>query len=160
MDGKLQDETLEVLREAQKASELAYQVGLQDEDETWMNEVTLAERELQDLMDDYTREQYFTEYRETGIYRFELDMPKDAAYLHLDVTYSDEETQSSASAHAYAHFHPEKRYIQVTSSTDEAKVGEFAIFHIRSNFPVQQFVYMVSICFIVYYNNIRKNEFS
>nr|XP_053644901.1 LOW QUALITY PROTEIN: CD109 antigen-like [Cherax quadricarinatus] len=154
MDGKLQDETLEVLREAQKASELAYQVGLQDEDETWMNEVTLAERELQDLMDDYTREQYFTEYRETGIYRwvllfflvdfyltgFDLDIPKERN-LHLDVTYSDEGHSPRSLCHA--HFHPEKRYIQVTSSTDEAKVGEFAIFHIRSNFPVQQFVYMI-----------------
>lgn len=36
------------------------------------------------------------------------------------------------------------RYIQVTSSTHEAKVGEFAVFHVRTNFHAEHFVYMVS----------------
>lgn len=35
----------------------------------WLNEIVVAERELQDLMEDYAQNQYFAEYRETGIFR-------------------------------------------------------------------------------------------
>nr|XP_045598849.1 CD109 antigen-like [Procambarus clarkii] len=145
-DEKLQEETLELLQVGQRAGELAYQVGLEDHqplNAEYMNEVVVAERELEDLMDDYTREQSLSEYRTTGIYRFELDIPDDAASLRVDVTYSDEHSHASTAAYAYAHHHPHRRYIQVTSSTDEASVGEFAVFHIRSNFPIEQFVYTI-----------------
>nr|XP_045599597.1 CD109 antigen-like [Procambarus clarkii] len=133
-DGKQREETLHALREGQ----LAYQIGLEE-----MDEVILVEMGLQVLMDGYTREQYLAEYREIGIHRFELDIPKDAASFRIDVAYTDEHAQSSSSAYGYAYHHPDRRYIQVSSSTDEAKVGDFAIFHIRSSISVQQFVYMI-----------------
>ncbi|KAG7173209.1 CD109 antigen-like 5, partial [Homarus americanus] len=102
-DGKLQEETFQAIRHGMRMRKWAAEGAVEIQETKWVNEMAWAEREVQDLMHNYTREQYFTEYRETGIYR----------------------------------------YVQVTSSTDEAKVGEFAIFHIRSNFPVHQFVYLI-----------------
>ncbi|KAK3859992.1 hypothetical protein Pcinc_033930 [Petrolisthes cinctipes] len=109
----------------------------------WFNEIIVAERELKDLMEDYAQNQYFAEYRETGIFRFKFDVPDGATSLRLDVSYSDEDSVASASAVAHTHYHPEKRFIQVTSSTDEANVGEFVILHVRTNFRLSEFVYMV-----------------
>ncbi|XP_042213944.1 CD109 antigen-like isoform X2 [Homarus americanus] len=142
-DGKLQEETFQAIRHGMRMRKWAAEGAVEIQETKWVNEMAWAEREVQDLMHNYTREQYFTEYRETGIYRFQLDIPKDAATLRVDVVYQDEHTEASTTAHAYAHYHPGNRYVQVTSSTDEAKVGEFAIFHIRSNFPVHQFVYLI-----------------
>ncbi|KAK7083285.1 hypothetical protein SK128_009996 [Halocaridina rubra] len=41
-------------------------------------------------------------------------------------------------------FHsPKKRYLHITSSTSEALVHSYAIFHVRANFPMKKFQYMV-----------------
>lgn len=43
----------------------------------------------------------------------------------------------------YAHISPENKHIQVTTSTKEAKVGEYIIFHVRSNYYVEKFDWLI-----------------
>ncbi|XP_071531816.1 CD109 antigen-like [Panulirus ornatus] len=138
---RVQNETPEILKEGQRAWESPSVDG--EEGMPQANEVAWVERELVNLMDDYISKQYFAEYRDTGIFRFEFDVPKDSASLRLDVVYRDAHTQTSTTTHAHSHYHPDNRYVQVTSSTNEARVGEFAVFHIRTNFLIQNFTYLI-----------------
>ncbi|XP_069979705.1 CD109 antigen [Penaeus vannamei] len=102
-----------------------------------------TEAEIPDLLDYFAGDNVFAEYKERGIFRFQVNPPADAVSLSLDVVYSDSDYQGAASAQANPHYSPGDRYIQVTSSTHEAKVGEFAVFHVRTNFHAEHFVYMI-----------------
>lgn len=42
-----------------------------------------------------------------------------------------------------AHISPESKHIKVTTSTTEAKVGEYIIFHIRSNYYVEKYNWLI-----------------
>ncbi|KAK7017961.1 hypothetical protein SK128_001867 [Halocaridina rubra] len=125
-------------------------------DRGWVDEMVTAEKiwekqgpewvekEIEELLVNYTREQFFSEYRKDGVFRFHFDIPEDSTTLRIDVVYSDAEAhQSAATAYAKPYFSPGKRYLHLTSSTEEAKIGEFAVFHVRSNFPVHEFVYLI-----------------
>ncbi|XP_063851279.1 CD109 antigen-like [Scylla paramamosain] len=117
--------------------------GKEAESDTWKYEVMTAENELKELFQDYTKDQYFAEYRSTGIFRFKVDIPKEATKVQFDVTYQDSEANAASTTTALAHHNPGHRYIQVTTSTDEAHVGEFVVLHVRSNFHVHKFIYMI-----------------
>ncbi|XP_066953727.1 LOW QUALITY PROTEIN: CD109 antigen-like [Macrobrachium rosenbergii] len=113
-------------------------------DEVWVGSNPVwVEKEIEELLANYSREQYFSEYRHKGIFRFHFEMPEDASTMRIDVVYSDSEHQAAATAHAYSYYSHRNQYIQVSSSTDEARVGEFSVFHVRSNFRVTKFVYLI-----------------
>ena len=48
---------------------------------------------------------------------------------------------------AIAYYSPKKRYIQVTTSTDEAFIGQFVVLHVRSNFYIPSFYFVVRFSF-------------
>ncbi|ODM98885.1 hypothetical protein Ocin01_07797 [Orchesella cincta] len=50
---------------------------------------------------------------------------------------------ATAEVMAVAHFSPKNRHIRVSSSTDAPKVGEYIIFHVRGNFYMDRFSYLI-----------------
>lgn len=61
-----------------------------------------------------------------------------------------------------AHYSPNNHHIKITTSTKDAKVGEYIIFHVQSNFFMESFDYIVMAKGIILYtsqevmkNNIR-----
>lgn len=42
-----------------------------------------------------------------------------------------------------SHYSPENKHLRISTSTKDAKVGEYIIFHIRSNYFVEKFNYMI-----------------
>ncbi|XP_076260328.1 macroglobulin complement-related isoform X2 [Rhynchophorus ferrugineus] len=83
----------------------------------------------------------------------ELDMTGPRAFeelsklstLRLHATFRDDFTNQHATADLLmlAHYSPTDRQIKVTTSTTSPRVGEFVIFHIRSNYFIDKFSYLI-----------------
>ncbi|KAF8770010.1 CD109 antigen like protein [Argiope bruennichi] len=73
-----------------------------------------------------------------------LSALNDVQSLLLEARYADESGERArTSLLVYASYTPTHRHLQVTTSTRDAKVGEYIIFHVRADYYVQQFYYMV-----------------
>ncbi|GBN05648.1 hypothetical protein AVEN_190032-1 [Araneus ventricosus] len=71
----------------------------------------------------------------------------DVQSVLLEAKYTDETGERArTSLLVYASYTPTHRHLQVTTSTRDAKVGEYIIFHVRADYYVQQFYYMVREC--------------
>ncbi|XP_054723175.1 CD109 antigen-like [Uloborus diversus] len=70
---------------------------------------------------------------------------RDIRLMSLEAFYRDEITaeQVRAQLKVYAAYSPKNRFIQVTTSTRTPKVGEYIIFHVRANFYVEFFSYVL-----------------
>ncbi|XP_042874715.1 CD109 antigen-like [Penaeus japonicus] len=82
-------------------------------------------------------------YRRSGMLRFTISVPKEASSLQLSAVYKDAKGSASATASGVRTHSRTQRYLHVTSSTVTARVGEFAIFHVRANFRMEKFQYLV-----------------
>ncbi|XP_063540497.1 CD109 antigen [Cydia strobilella] len=51
--------------------------------------------------------------------------------------------RASADLHAVAHYSPKHQHIRLSTSTTDARVGEYIIFHVQSNFYIESFNYVV-----------------
>ncbi|KAB7504994.1 Antigen, partial [Armadillidium nasatum] len=92
----------------------------------------------------YIKKQEFGDFRETGIFTFTLEIPKDAASLTVNAVYTDGEgTTAGAKLDGIQNYHPNERHLHVTSSTKNGVIGEYAVFHVRTNFPLLKFHYVV-----------------
>ncbi|KAG8180373.1 hypothetical protein JTE90_025423 [Oedothorax gibbosus] len=68
----------------------------------------------------------------------------DVHSMSLEAKYADETGErAKANLLAYASYTPTNRHLQVTTSTRNAKVGEYVIFHVRADYYVEQFSYLV-----------------
>ncbi|CAL1294220.1 unnamed protein product [Larinioides sclopetarius] len=68
----------------------------------------------------------------------------DVQSMLLEAKYTDETGERARTTLlVYASYTPTHRHLQVTTSTRDAKVGEYIIFHVRADYYVQQFYYMV-----------------
>ncbi|XP_068239791.1 CD109 antigen-like [Palaemon carinicauda] len=85
----------------------------------------------------------FDRYRRHGILEFNIDVPEDAVSLLLSATYDDPKGSSSEVVKGVPVHSPSGRYLHLTSSTGHARVGEFAVFHVRANFHMDKFQYLV-----------------
>ncbi|XP_047481542.1 CD109 antigen-like [Penaeus chinensis] len=105
----------------------------------------LTENELaKKKMEMFVRNQKFQKYREKGVYHFVVDVPEKTASLSLTASYQDDSGSiAAASATAIAYYSPRKLYIGVETSSKDASVGEFVVFHVRSNFNMESFHYLI-----------------
>ncbi|XP_022255098.1 CD109 antigen-like [Limulus polyphemus] len=88
-----------------------------------------------------------------GLWELELDLRTELGgdillntvrTLKLEAEYKDETGErAKASLLVYASYSPTERHLQVTTSTKSAKVGEFIIFHVRADYYVEDFSYVV-----------------
>ncbi|XP_035217287.1 CD109 antigen-like isoform X3 [Stegodyphus dumicola] len=68
----------------------------------------------------------------------------DIYSISLEAKYTDDDGErASANLLAYASFTPSNRHIQVTTSTKSPRVGEYIIFHVRADYYVEQFSYLI-----------------
>ena len=92
----------------------------------------------------YAKEKQFEEYREKGVHRFRFDVPELTEELYLTAYYSDtKNTDTYTESTAYASYGPRDRHIQVRSSTKNIAVGEYVVFHVKSNFPLPYFDWLI-----------------
>ncbi|XP_050698378.1 CD109 antigen-like isoform X1 [Eriocheir sinensis] len=106
----------------------------------YLSDDELVERK----MDMFLRNQQFEKYREKGVFHFTMDVPEKASQLVLTAAYQDDDgSMASASAQALAYYSPHKQYIGVESSSTGVSVDEFVVFHVRSNFNMESFNYVV-----------------
>lgn len=78
--------------------------------------------------------------------RFTLQIPQDAVALTANAIYTSAEGESSgAKIEGRVSFNAKERHLHVTSSTEIGVIGEYAVFHVRTNFPLEKFHYVVII---------------
>ncbi|KAJ4443778.1 hypothetical protein ANN_05556 [Periplaneta americana] len=83
-------------------------------------------------------------YRNEGILYFKFEVPPKVSELTLRAFYEDAEGENAqAKMKAVQYYSPRRKYINVRSSTNDAEAGEFAVFHVKTNFLIDSFQYMV-----------------
>ncbi|XP_076046263.1 CD109 antigen-like [Oratosquilla oratoria] len=123
--------------------------------DAYLDEEKLVERKIQLFLNN----QEFKEYRRTGVFQFHIDLPEKVSSLQLTAAYQDDDGDAAvASAEAVAYYSKKKLYIGVETSTKEASVGQFAVFHIRSNFNVKSFHYMIVAKEMILYAGLEEME--
>ncbi|KAK7083291.1 hypothetical protein SK128_010002 [Halocaridina rubra] len=105
------------------------------------------------LLQELAYKSTFARYYKEGIFEFSIDIPKEAVSLLLSVTYQDAMSSASGVAKGVSFHSPNNQYLHITSSTPEAVVGTNAIFHVRSNFPMKKFQYMILAKGILIYSS-------
>ena len=84
-------------------------------------------------------------YWEEGVLYFKFQVPPKVSELILTALYEDEEGESvQAKIRAIQHYSPSKKYMSVRTSSFDSEAGEFATFHVKTNFILQSFKYVVS----------------
>ncbi|XP_042213472.1 CD109 antigen-like [Homarus americanus] len=106
----------------------------------YLTENELVEKKLEKFL----RSQQFQKYREKGVFHFTVDVPDKTAKLTLTASYQDDlGSIASANAQAIAFYSSKKQYIGVETSSKGVTVGEFVVFHVRSNFNIDSFHYLI-----------------
>ena len=74
-----------------------------------------------------------------------FSVPKDANAIKMTATYKDEEgDKATAEMRAVAFYSPNEMYVHVGTSTEQGRLDENAVIHLRSNFGFQVYSYVVS----------------
>ncbi|XP_076052838.1 CD109 antigen-like [Oratosquilla oratoria] len=83
----------------------------------------------------------FDLHTETGN---DVNEDQDVAWVKLEAELKESMgSRAFASSVVVAHYSPKGRHLQVTTSTRNPKVGEYIILHVRSNFYVDKFRYVI-----------------
>ena len=104
-----------------------------------------AEQNTDYIQQKYAKEKSFDEYRKTGVHRFSFDVPEGTEELFLNANYIDSKNPRTTQAEttAYASYGPKDKHIHVRSSSKNIAVGEYAVFHVKSNFPMPYFDWII-----------------
>ena len=103
-----------------------------------------VERNTQQIMEMYAKEKSYEEYRSTGVHRIHLDIPENTDELKLVAYYKDESAgAANAETTAYAAYAPLDRHIHVRSSNRKISVGKYVVFHVKSNFALTYFDWII-----------------
>lgn len=97
----------------------------------------------EELLEALVHHTVFASYRKSGILQFSMDIPEEVTGMELSATYQDPKGSASARAAGVKAHTSGGRYLHVTTSTTNASIGEFAIFHVRANFRMDKFQYLV-----------------
>ena len=80
-----------------------------------------------------------------------MQIPEDAQTLTVSAAYTGAEGEiKGARLEGIMNLHPQQRHLHVTSSTQRATVGEYAVLHVRTNFPIKRFHYMVNTLNVIW----------
>lgn len=72
-------------------------------------------------------------------------MPEGAKSMKVMAHYKDEEgDQVTTEIDAVPFYSPNDFYVHVTTSTNQGELGNYAVFHLRSNFAFNSLNYVVS----------------
>nr|BAR45628.1 macroglobulin complement-related 2 [Niponia nodulosa] len=92
-------------------------------------------------------------FTQPGIFELEIDLltePRvdknqlnNIKYIRLQARYRDDQNSATAEMLAVAQYAPFNHHLSVSTSTTEAKVGEYIIFHVRADFYVKEFSYVL-----------------
>ncbi|XP_063236923.1 thioester-containing protein 1 allele S1-like [Bacillus rossius redtenbacheri] len=90
-------------------------------------------------------------YRREGLLYFRIDVPADASELLLTARYEDAgaagaeggSSPPEARLAAVRHSSPRGRYLSVRTSSPLPRPNEFAVFHVKANFRLSEFHYLV-----------------
>ena len=116
-----------------------------------LSEAELVEKKLEI----YLRNVQFQSYREKGVFELVINVPPKTKSLTMTASYSDEDGAiAGATAQAIAYYSSKKEYLSIETSTKNAKVGEFAIFHVRANYHPESFHYLVMAKEILLYSSL------
>ena len=104
-----------------------------------------AEREhLETLTEQYLRQHEWAEYRASGLYRFQLETPPRGGSLQLTATFSGEDGVTvSTTMPLQPYYSVSRSVISVDTSNKRTDIGQYAVFHVRSNFPMAYFFLLV-----------------
>ena len=93
----------------------------------------------------YAQEKSFDEYRRTGVHRFSFNVPPETEELDITAHYSDSKNSQPTYARttAYASYGPKNKHIHVRSSSKNIAVGQYVIFHVKTNFPMPYFDWII-----------------
>lgn len=88
-----------------------------------------------------------------GIWEINLDLRThfndkrtlaEVSKVRIEATYTDDDgSRTPASLDVYSYYSPSDKLIQVSTSTKNPRVGEYIIFHVRSNYHVDMFNYVI-----------------
>ncbi|KAG1649942.1 CD109 antigen [Nymphon striatum] len=84
-----------------------------------------------------------TNFSESGVFQIRVRAPNNANKIRFVATYSDGYYTTETELLALAANVLKKKHIHVTTSTTMAMVGEYAVFHLRTNFHIDSFHYVV-----------------
>ena len=104
------------------------------------------EKNTQFVFGQFARDRSYDEFRKTGVHRFQLDIPENTKELKIKAYYSGiNEAQGRADVEttAFAAYAPLNRHIHVSSSNKKINVGEYVVFHAKSNFALKYFDWMI-----------------
>lgn len=89
-------------------------------------------------------------FLEEGILSVKFDTGSDVNKIIIKAVFTCcNEVQIESTLEAVQHYSENKKYIGVFTSTTDAVVGEYGVFHIKSNFILESFQYLVSEFLIV-----------
>lgn len=91
----------------------------------------------------YTLPQIVTSVPEDGIARIDLEAPSEAVAMVFKALYKDEEDEASTEMTSLASISPQHRVLQVHTSASSASIDEYVIVHVRGNFYMRSFNYLV-----------------
>ncbi|KAK8776929.1 hypothetical protein V5799_029726 [Amblyomma americanum] len=80
---------------------------------------------------------------EQGMAMIEVEAPAGAERIVIRARYRDNEDIVETEAQAVAQHSAKKKYMQITTSTTNGVAGEYAVFHVRTNFYIKFFHYLV-----------------
>lgn len=67
--------------------------------------------------------------------------------MKISATYKDEDDDKvDAELRGVAFYSANEMYVNVVASTEQGRIGENVVFHLRSNFAFQFYSYVVCIC--------------
>lgn len=78
-----------------------------------------------------------------GLAEFTIDPPEDSDKITIRATYKDDIDSVETEATAVAYHSPTRMYLQISTSTKNGMAGEYAIFHVHSNYYMKSFHYLV-----------------
>ncbi|GBO19732.1 hypothetical protein AVEN_125481-1, partial [Araneus ventricosus] len=91
-------------------------------------------------------EQQVLPFHVDGVASVLIDAPKNAEKIVIRAYYEDmqdPEARSRAELTILAMYNRKDRYLHVSTSTKRAEAGEYAVFHVWTNFHLKSFNYMV-----------------
>ena len=93
----------------------------------------------------YAKEKSYEEYRRTGVHRFKFDVPEKVEEIYLTAYYTDSQTniKTTTETTAFGSYGPQDRHIHVRSSNRNIQVGNYVVFHVKSNFPLKHFDWII-----------------
>ena len=77
--------------------------------------------------------------------RFTFDVPEDTEEIYLTAYYQDSKTSVRAQAEttAYSSYGPEDRVIYIRTNNRKIQVGEYVVFNVKTNFPLDHYDWMI-----------------